>query len=242
MKARIGTFLSLLAGLAAGCGLSVVSGSGNIVNEDRDVSGFNAVTLAGSGDLMLTQGETESLTIEADDNLLPHIKSEVRNGTLVIGFDHDNWDTIYRPSQRIKYHLSVKDLNAVTVSGSGDITTASLNADQLALTVSGSGNIRIDQLQANGLTYTLSGSGDADLAGEAGEQNVKISGSGNYRAGDLSSQTVTVGISGSGDATVWAQDSLDVNISGSGSVSYYGQPKTSTNVAGSGHVDSLGDK
>jgi hypothetical protein len=233
----------LLIGLmVTGCGLSVVNGSGQIVSEERPVSGFDAVTLAGSGDLIITQGSTESLTIEADDNILPHIRSEVRSGTLVIEYDRDNWDTVYRPSRTIRYDLMVKDLNSVIVSGSGNVQTASLTSNHLDLTVSGSGDVHIDNLQTDSLIYLLSGSGGADLAGRTGDQQVTISGSGSYRAGDLQSASARVSISGSGDVTVWADDSLDARISGSGSVGYFGNPQVSSDVAGSGQVTSLGDK
>lgn len=241
-KSDTALWLLFTGWMATACGLSVVNGSGQIVSEDRPVSGFDAVTMAGSGDLIITQGETESLTIEADDNLLPHIRSEVRGGTLVIEFDRDNWDTIYRPSRTIRYNLMVKDLNTVTVSGSGDVQAGSLTSNHLDLTVSGSSDARIDNLQTGSLIYLLSGSGSADIAGRVGDQQVTISGSGAYRAGDLQSDAAQVSISGSGDVTVWAKDSLDVGISGSGTVSYYGSPRAITDIGGSGQIVSLGDK
>src|SRR5690242_12646963 len=75
--------LSAAAGslLTAGC-LSIsdghtVHGSGNVVTEARPVSGFDRVSVSGAGQLKVTQGDAESLTIETDDNLLPYIRSEV---------------------------------------------------------------------------------------------------------------------------------------------------------------------
>jgi hypothetical protein len=233
---------ALLACLLAACSLNLIQGSGNIVSEDRSVSGFDAVVLTASGNLSLSQGETEALTLEADDNLLPYLKSEVQGGTLTIRFDRDNWDQIYRPSQPIQYHLTVKDLSRLEISGSVDVTAPELNVDQLEVTVSGSGDLRIDQLQANKLVYVISGSGNADLAGQAAEQDITISGSGNYHAGDLASQTVRIGISGSGSATLWAQAALDAGISGSGSIDYYGGAAVSADTSGSGSITSLGDK
>lgn len=242
MNLRYSLILALLAALVAGCSFSIINGSGNIVSEDRAVSGFDAVTLTASGDLTLEQGETESLTIEADDNLLPYLKSEVQNGMLTIRFDKDNWDQVYRPSRPIQYHLTVKDLSELVVSGSVDVSADRLTAGNLEITISGSGDVQIDALQADALAYLISGSGNADLAGQAASQDVTISGSGNYRAGDLASQDVKVSISGSGSATVWAAERLDASISGSGSVEYYGKPVTNSSVSGSGTVTSLGEK
>ncbi len=72
----------VLALLLVSSGCSTVSGSGNVVTETRQVSGFNRIDLAGSGEVTIQQGDAESLTIEADDNVLPRLTSEVSNSTL----------------------------------------------------------------------------------------------------------------------------------------------------------------
>jgi hypothetical protein len=224
------------------CGLRVIEGSGQIETESRPVSGFDAVNFSGSGELVITQGNTEALTVEADDNLLPYIKTEVRNGELFIGFDREDGDAFYRPSQPVRFNLAVKDLRRAALSGSGSISMGELNTDRLTLEVSGSGNVRIDQLQAPEMTFNLSGSGQADLSGQVASQQIDISGSGGYRAGDLESERAALQTSGSASAVLWVNDSLDVEISGSGSVSYYGSPTINSNVSGSGSLTSLGDK
>jgi len=239
---RINFILSLIVLLLTSCGIKYVNGSGRIISETRSMSGIEAVSLAGSGDLTLVQGETESLSIEADDNLLPHIKTEVQGGRLTIGFDREDWPVFYRPSQQIRFILTVKDVTALDLSGSGNIKAEALTADHLALTVSGSGDITIGRLDAAELTYILSGSGDADIAGQVTRQDVTIGGSGDYQAGDMESQAAQVDIGGSGNVTLWAQDSLEVSVSGSGSVNYYGSPEVTTDNSGSGDINSLGDK
>ena len=93
--------------LFAGCVLTAISGSGHVVDEPRSVSGFSAVSLSGSGRLLIEQGETESLTITADDNLLPLIKSEVSGGRLELG-SKDSMTNL-RPSTEIVYKLTVKN-------------------------------------------------------------------------------------------------------------------------------------
>jgi hypothetical protein len=222
--------------------LSVVRGSGDIQAEERPVSGFDAVNFSGNGELVITQGDTEGLTVEADDNLLPYIKTEVRNGELFIGFEKEDWETVYRPSQPIRFDLALKDLKALSLSGSGRITSPIINADRLSLDVSGSGSLMIDQLGAADLILGLSGSGQVDLSGEVASQQVGLSGSGSYLAGDLESQTAKVTSDGSGSGTVWVSENLDVTLSGSGSVSYFGSPTVTSDVSGSGSLTSLGGK
>jgi hypothetical protein len=232
----------VLAGLfTMGCSnwsRPAIRGSGVITTESRPVSDFNRVSLHGSGELTLVQGEKEGLTIEADDNLLPYIKSEVRSRHLVVGPDNVSLN----PTQDIKYVLHLKELESLRLSGSFAVAAESLDVDELELGISGSGRIAVGRLEADSTSLTISGSGKATLAGEVVRQSLRISGSGDYHAGDLHSQVADVRISGSGNATVWVTEKLDARISGSGSVKYHGQPQTDHHVSGSGTIRSLGDK
>jgi DUF4097 and DUF4098 domain-containing protein YvlB len=236
MKKR--TILIAIVLLLCACGLRAVRGSGKLVTESRDVSDFDRVSLGGSGKVILIQGETESLTIETDRNVMRYVTSEVRGGTLVLGTKSG---VMVSPT-RLRFTVSVQDLAGLTVSGSGDIVAERVDTDRLEIETSGSGQVRVDALTAEDLKVRISGSGDVELAGEVAEQEVTISGSGKYRAGDLRSETVSVTISGSGDATLWTTESLDARLTGSGSVSTYGNPRTDVSSSGSGNVKGLGDK
>jgi hypothetical protein len=192
---------------------------------------------------VITQGATEGLTVEADDNLLPLITSVVRDGTLELGFDRANWSDTIRPSRPIRYLVSLRDLSALDLSGLGSLSSLSLAAGSLRLTISGSGNVRLDQLTANDLDATLSGSGTITLAGQVEQQAVSLPGSGDYVAGDLESQSADVTLSGSGNITVWVRERLDVRIGGSGTVNYFGTPTTGRrDITGSGDINPMGDK
>lgn len=240
--ARRPVLIAISLVVVAGCTMTTVNGSGRLVREDRPVSGFERVTISTSGDLTLVQGAAEGLTIEADDNLLPHIQTEVQDGALVIRFDRQNWSQVYRPSRRITYTLAMKTLRGLAASGSVNVTAQDLTADDLRITVSGSSNVRIGRLEVETLTYTLSGSGSVQVAGRAARQDLTISGSGRYAAADLASDAVRASISGSGTATVWAHDTLDARISGSGSIGYYGRPRVNQSISGSGKLTSLGER
>lgn len=228
----------LLILLLAGC--TIVSGSGNIVSESREVSDFDAVVLSGSGNLTITQGDREALTVKADDNLMELIETKVRNGTLYLGFKAGV--NIINTSRAVQYELTVRDLSALTISGSGNASADSLVGEEFVLTVSGSGEVQIDKLTASESTVTISGSGDVDVAGAVEQQSITVSGSGHYRAADLVSSSATVQISGSGDAIVWVAETLNVTVSGSGNIEYYGNPQINQQVSGSGNIRSRGDK
>lgn len=241
MKALI-IFLFAVAVLLTGCGGSLIVGSGRVSTESRNVSNFNAVSLSGVGDLMIAQGETEALTVEAEDNLLPYIKTEVRNGTLSIGVDNRGGPTLPTPTRPVRYNLTVKNLQSVDLSGAGRIQSARLKSDNLKIGISGAGSVTFDQVEATSVTSTLSGAGGLKVSGAVTNQSATLSGVGGYDAPELSSKSASVMVSGVGGATVWASESLDVTISGAGSVSYYGNPRVQQSKSGAGSVKSLGTK
>ncbi|GAP07042.1 MAG TPA: DUF2807 domain-containing protein [Anaerolinea thermolimosa] len=246
MKFRLLFVIIILAFVTTtACGFSInlgnerIRGSGNVVTETREVSGFNKVLLSGTGELIVTQGDKEALSVETDDNLLPYIITEVNNGQLELKLK-PRLSLLF--NTRLIYHLTVKDLNEIQIAGSGKVTIDRLNTSRLDLNTSGSGKFEIDDLQADSLSATTSGSGQFVISGKADNVSVEINGSGKFACPDLESRNVTVRINGSGEVTVWAKDTLDVRISGSGAVRYYGNPQIDQSISGSGNVRRLGDK
>lgn len=215
-----------------------VRGSGEIASEERAVSGFDRLDLAGVGELEIVVGDEEGLVIEAEDNLLPYITTEVHGRELEIGVRNG---ISLDPTEPIRYSLTVTDLSRIQISGSGSVYMETLETEELELAVSGSGNLEFVDLQVQELSVDASGSGNFDLTGTAAEQKITISGSSNYFAGDLESETAELEVSGSGEALLWATDNLTVRISGSGDVEYYGDPDVNRNISGSGDLRSLGD-
>ncbi len=240
------TSLLIISLLLVGCQIDLpnrtttINGSGKVITENRTVSNFKNITFSGLGEMLITQGETESLTIEAEDNIVAIIKTEVKDGTLTIGFTQNN--TNLRPTQPIKYTLAVKALDNLRLSGAGNINMPALKTDKFALRISGAGNIKIDKLEATDLTMILSGAGNASVSGQVTSQTIELTGFGNYGARELSSQTANVLVSGAGNATVWAQKSLDAKISGFGSVNYYGSPEVTRKITGAGNIKGLGSQ
>ena len=237
--AKVAGLLVIVVLLLSGCVITAARGSGNVVTEVREVSGFDGVALSGIGKVIITQGDEESLTIETDDNLMRYIESEVRNGTLELAIAED---TIPVPSRSITYRVSVIDLTALDSSGVGSFEVDALSTDRLKITLSGAGDIGLDSLNAANLEIKASGAGNIKVAGAVDTQELDLSGVGGYTAYDLESRTAAVRISGAGNAVVWVLDTLDVEISGAGNVVYYGNPTVTQDISGAGRVASQGDK
>lgn len=212
---------------------------GQVIKKERTVNGFDRVNLSGSGEVILTQDNREALTVEAEEDLLPYITTEVRGRTLYLEVKNRYWKKAHWGGLRngIKYYVSMRSVRGVSVSGSGTITSEEIETDELKSNISGSGEISIESLQAQELNIHISGSGDCFMAGEVTTQNISISGSGSYEGEDLKSDETTAHVSGSGDATIWVEKEIDVQISGSGKVEYKGDPKVvSFQSSGSGKV------
>lgn len=199
--------------VAGGCGVTAIDGSGTVITETRDVSGFSAISLNGSGELIISQTGKEALTVTADDNLLPHLISEVHGNQLILSTSNS---TSVNPTQPIVYRLEVGKLTDIEISGN-----ASVEAQGLVTT---------------GLKIEASGSTRMNFSGQADTQEISIAGEGNYQAPDLKSKDVTITITGSGTAVVSASDKLDVKVVGSGTIEYIGDPAVTESVMGSGAV------
>jgi hypothetical protein len=212
---------------------NTVKGSGNLKTETRRVSGFSAVTLQGSGSLTISVTGTESLTIEAEDNLLEYLTSDVSDGRLTLG---TRPNTGIQATKGIKYMLTVKDLSDLQISGSGDAVLDTINASSFNAVISGSGSMVINNITTSNFNFVLNGSGKVTVAGKADNLNIQIPGSGSFDGTGLDSKTATVGCSGSGNVIAKVSDTLNVTISGSGSVQYIGDPVVTKTIPGSGSV------
>lgn len=220
-----------------------VNGSGNIVSEDRPVSGFDRIALGGFGDVVVTLGETESLTVETDDNILPHITTEVRGGTLLLELAEEARSTRFEPGQGVRFVVTTRFLRALELDGAGNFHVPKVEADTFDVTVRGLGDVTLEAIAAEALRVDVFGQGNIEVAGEVDRLEIHIGGLGELQAGDLRAQSVQATITGMGNATVWAVDTLDVRISGTGYVNSYGTfVDVRQEVGGTGGVVSLGPK
>ena len=208
-----------------------VVGSGVIQSEERAVPAFSAIEVEGSGNVTFRQSPTQFVSVEADDNILPLVKTEVVDGVLHVGLVRGS--RVMHIS-RLEFSVASPRLTGLAISGSGNARTASpVRADDLRLEIRGSGNIECDA-DASSLDAAIGGSGGITARGRAERMSVTIGGSGSVRAHEMESRRATVRIDGSGDAMIYATDTLDVSINGSGSVRYGGGARTTVHKSGSG--------
>ena len=216
-----------------------ITGSGPVIEENRNVGDVTGVELAMQGTLHISAGTTTSLRIEAQDNLMEYIETEVSGGTLLIrntpGYDLQN-------TRPIQYFLTVENLDNIEVSSSGDIEVGNLNSNSLSIRSNSSGDIKIDGLDGTSLDVKISSSGEVKISnGQIQEQNIDISSSGDYQAEDLASSTAKIDPTSSGSATVWVSDRLSGSLSSSGNIYYAGNPKVNVRLTSSGKAVQIND-
>ena len=228
--------LLVMAFILNSCGDDIfgVSGSGSVISEQRNISGFDKVELDIAGNVEITRDSVFNIEVSDYENLVPHIATSVKGGTLTIRHDPRSL-TVRHSMATIK--ISMPDVSEINLSGSGIISLNSEFRDLNSINISGSGEVKaLEGFETSSITVRISGSGNAILSGTAGQLNTNISGSGNINAYDLESQNANCVISGSGNSFVNVIRNLKATISGSGNITYMGSPKISVNVSGSGKI------
>jgi len=214
-----------------GCWKETVGGSGNVVTEQREVDEFSSLNLKGPGKVILSQGEYCSVEIRTDDNILPLIQTTVSGKELAI--EHDNYNL--KPTT-LEFFVTVRQLNGVSVAGSGDVVGKSrFVVESFSAGISGSGDMSLE-VEAARVESSVTGSGSIVLAGSSEFHKAKITGSGEIDAGAMKSRKAQVFITGSGDCMVNCSQALDAEITGSGDVYYTGRPQVNSRIKGSGEV------
>jgi hypothetical protein len=216
-----------------------IPGSGVRASEDRAVAGFERVTLAGEGRVVVEFGDDESLTIETDDNLLQYIESSVVDGRLELrttpGID-------IAPSESVEYRIVATELTGLELAGVGSIEVGTWEAGPAEVLLTGVGDVTVDDLAADDLAVELSGVGMIFLGGDVGSQEVVAAGVGSYEAAQLRSTRAVVEARDDGTATVWATEQLEVTTAGLGRVTFYGPAAVAEQVEGSASITYVGDR
>jgi hypothetical protein len=215
MKQTIVFALLVAIGLAApACKFagSGIAGSGVRKTEKRELKSFTAIDTTGAYEIHIACQKPASFEIEADDNLLPLIKTEVRDGILFVTSDER-----YHTAKPVTLRINVPAIAAMTSRGAGEITIGDVNGDSLKLESMGAASI--------------------DAAGKSKSVTISSTGAGKIDADSLQAEKATVNVTGAASVEVYATEQLDVTVSGAGSVSYSGHPKVvNKHVSGVGSV------
>jgi hypothetical protein len=215
MSLRKLLLISSLTVLVFGCSKDKITGSGNVVSQERNVTGFTGVVVNGSTKAFIEMDTAFSVSVKGYENLLPYLETKLVNGALQVGFTDD----VNISNDNTEVHIHLPALDHIETNGSGDmaVTGDVTGSDHLTAIINGSANITVEK-------------------GNADEFEGEINGDGDILALGFQSKQATIHISGSGNTEISVSDKLNVTISGSGNVYYHGTPVITTSITGSGQV------
>ena len=202
MKRLILLSIGLVIGLA-GCIIvnpGGVKGSGIAKTEKRALTFFDSLDVNYVGAIEVRSQEQENVQISGDDNIIPFITTEVKNGTLYIRGTKG-----YSPQQKLQVIVSTPNVKRFVFDGVGEANLSNIKNDRLEIVVNGVGGL--------------------SASGETKELDINLSGVGSVDAKNLRAVNVKANSNAVGNVDLYATGKLDVKASGIGEVNYYGNPK-----------------
>lgn len=208
--------------------------SGNIITRNVGVKPFNAIKANGLYELILTQGSTEAVKVETDDNLQKFIEVSNDGSTLVIdepalrnhGFNITGADGEHEKKQHFKVYVTFKSINAMDIQTIGNVVAdAPLTFDVLDINDKSVGSIKMS-ITAQKLTVTNKGVGTVTLSGSVNNAVITNTGVGSFQGSNLVVQTMHITNTGVGHADVNVVKDLMVKDSFLGKVKNSGPAKT----------------
>jgi hypothetical protein len=231
--------LSVLSIISFGsCGVNVLRGEGKKTTKTPSVKAFDAVDsrISSKVRITVTEGAANSLELRGFENIIKHIKTEVRQNTLYLSFDLDDTWTVNSDDMEIQ--ITTPSLKMLSMSGFSDAEVhGNITGSVFKVDMSGAGSLTIDEINVEKFAADLSGAADLKIkGGNAKLASYELSGVGNVSAYPLQTEETMASLSGAADGEVSASRLLDARISGTGSITYKGKPEVKEHVSGMGSV------
>ena len=198
-----------------------VKGNGNVISENRKVdSDFDAIKVSQGIELILTQSNNFSLTVEADENIMDLLKTTVKGNTLHVSFEKN----VYRATSR-KVYLSTETISSLaTSSGANIISENTIKSENIDLDASSGSFINI-KTRANFVQCETSSGATMKVVGTTKSSKFSASSGSTIHADKLESENTTAKVSSGANIDVYASESLTAKASSGGDIDYAGNPK-----------------
>jgi Putative auto-transporter adhesin, head GIN domain len=209
-------------------------------DEVRNLDKFTKIANSTSGDIYLKQGSPQKVELVGKKDFIASVETEVSGGRLNVRMKNNNhWS--WHNDDNFKIYVTVENLDAVDINGSGDLSTQSkFTGTNMALNVNGSGNVMAELELSGQLDANVAGSGDIHLSGKFQNLKSRVSGSGDVELSANVANTAELNVSGSGEISARGKvQALVSQISGSGdlSASEFEADKCTIRVSGSGNAE-----
>lgn len=204
--------------------------------EKRNLSGFTGIEAGGSANIILSQGNTESVEVEATEDVSDYLITEVKNGTLIIRTESD-WKSFFSRQPKVKVYVTFKDLTSINAGGGTSVSAQDLLTFN-KLSLDASGGARIDlKLNTKALHAESSGGANILLEGNTSTFRAHASGGSNIKAQKLSASNCEAESSGGANIYFEVTQELTASASGGSGIYYSGNPqKVNVNKSGGANI------
>jgi hypothetical protein len=246
-------FVTIMTNSCEDLGFGCIRGNGDLTTENRVISDFEGVEVEGSFIVYIDSSNETSILVEADENLLDEIRTQVRGNNLIIETYRDR---CLNSRNDITIYVTAPDIEEIKLLGSGRIYCDEFESSEMNVELTGSGSIFFDYINSNESdidligsgtirgtidTYSanilIEGSGIVRLEGSAHHANMDLLGSGSIQAREFTTDIADVDLTGSGKVEVFATEFLEASVTGSGMIYYYGNPaEVIKHISGSGNI------
>lgn len=177
-----------------------VKGSGQMGTEVRELSGFRKIDASGVFQVEIVAQKDFSVEVEADDNLLQYITTEVRRGVLKLETERK-----LNTSNPIRVRISAPDIEGIETAGAANVILTELKNGSLEIDSSGASKIKV--------------------SGETAKLVVDVSGATQVDAVGLAAENANVEASGASTVELLVNGNLKTNASGASTIRYAGSPR-----------------
>jgi hypothetical protein len=267
MKIQLSPSLPMLAAIALMFSVEAVRAE-DVIAKAYDIKDVSELVVSGGGRVQITQGDTESLRVEATQDVMPRVKVDLSGDKLSLSvrntsgsfsffdlFKHRNDDVLYVLQLKKLHYLGLSGASHATfgnwvggdmkvnVSGAGAANFTQLRVNDLFIELTGASNARVEMLTARKLTFELSGAANMDVKAASQTSFLKVgaSGASNFHGKLLKAAQADVDASGASNIDLHATEFLKAGASGASNIRYLGQPKLDSNASGASHVKAIND-
>jgi len=226
-------FILALLALFASCDFVSESGSGNIITQKRNISGFTGITVSEAIEAEIKMG-SPAVEVEADDNIMKFVVTEVRGNTLHIRLK----DGVSLSNTHVKVNVSVLELTYIEANSSATVKVLDVIKSNGKLVFHASSAADIDaDVEAPEVEVEASSSGTVKLAGKTKNYTVQVNSAGSAKTKELLAENTRASANSGAVAHVHASVSLDAEANSGGGVKYTGGASVKANTNSGGSVE-----
>lgn len=196
-------------------GAQWIEGNGNVIVEHRDVHAFSKVKLEGDFIVNIEMGDSTSVTVTGESNVVSRIVTKVKGDALFIG--HQKW-TLFNSNKPVMVSIVVNELDAMEHSGAGEVTVRDMKGLN-KLIASGAGDITLTNITTNDLELTLEGVGNVRIDGEIFLKKIDQAGAGNLSMKSVTGEQLIINQKGTGNIHLTGEvKQMKIKLYGSGMI------------------------